>query len=264
MTPLQQSPAFNAGSREPQVTILRTREDVAQAVADEFASVAQKSVVKSGRFSVALAGGSTPREAYLRIADAELTGTHRLPWDKIHIFFGDERPVSPDDTASNYRMARESFLSRVPIPAGNVHRIQGELEPSAAAEEYERELQSYFQQTHSTSFDLVLLGMGPDGHTASLFPGTAALNERSRLVVANWVEKLQQSRLTLTLPVLNDAAEVLFVVVGSDKASMLQQVLAGTEIKYPAQRVTPVSGQLRWFIDEDAAGLLPGDLKRAG
>ena len=263
MTSPSQLSVTNGGAGESQVTILRTREDVAQAVADEFAKIAEESISRSGRFSVALAGGSTPRDAYLQIAEAELSGSCRLPWDKIHVFFGDERPVPPDDAASNYRMANESLLSRVPIPGENVHRIRAELEPSAAAQEYERELQKFFDQG-TRGFDLVLLGMGPDGHTASLFPNTAALSEESRLVVANWVEKLKQSRLTLTLPVFNRSGQVLFVVVGSDKASVLQQVLTDKEIKYPAQRVRPLSGQLRWIVDEDAARLLPRGLKRAG
>lgn len=247
-----------------QVTILRNSADVAQAVAEEFATSARECVARSGRFTVALAGGTTPRQAYMRIAANEAANdddASRLPWDKIHIFFGDERPVPPDDPQSNYRMARESLLSRVPIPPENVHRIRAELEAEAAARQYERELRDCFPGANPPSLDLVLLGMGPDGHTASLFPGTTALGEQSRFVVANWVEKLQQWRITMTLPVLNAATTILFTVVGTDKASVLPQVLSGdVPGQYPAQLVNPASGDLRWIIDEDAARSLPRHL----
>ncbi len=258
MSTRQQSPA-----RATNFKVLPTREDVARAVAEEFAKAVLESISRSGRFSVALAGGSTPREAYIRIAAGEKDGTRRLPWDKIHVFFGDERPVPPEDAASNYRMANESLLSQVPIPPQNVHRIKGEMDASLAVREYEVELREFFPKPIATSFDLVLLGMGPDGHTASLFPGTSALNDVSSLVAANWVEKLNQTRLTLTLPLLNAAARVLFVVVGNDKADVLRQVLTGTEVKYPAQLIKPISGRVQWIIDEEAAQQLPRDLEHA-
>lgn len=240
-----------------QVDIKDTPEDVAQAVADEFLNVARDCIKRSGRFTVALAGGNTPRAAYQQIAELDVHAAERLLWDKVHVFFGDERPVPPDDPASNYRMANEALLSRVPLPAENVHRIRAELEPEEAAQDYERELRKWFPETAVTNFDLLLLGMGPDGHTASLFPDTAALRERSRAVVANWVEKLKQQRLTLTLPAINRAARVLFVVVGSDKAEVLQEVLTDTGAsKYPVQLVKPASGSLRWLLDRSAARLL--------
>jgi 6-phosphogluconolactonase len=157
-------------------------------------------------------------------------------------------------------MAQESLLSRVPIPPANVHRIRTEL-GEAAAQDYESVLRDYFPDDRSNTFDLVLLGMGPDGHTASLFPGTEALREESRLIVPNWVEKLKQRRFTLTLPAINRAPRVVFTVVGKDKASILQEVLGGREAdKYPAQLVRPVSGWLQWIVDEGAAQLLPRKL----
>ncbi len=244
-----------------QLTFLRNSADVAQAVAEEFTRAARECVARSGRFTVALAGGTTPRQAYMRIAANEAANDDdatRLQWDKIHVFFGDERPVPPDDPASNYRMARESLLSRVPIPPENVHRIRAELKLDVAARQYERELRDCFPGAAVPNLDLVLLGMGTDGHTASLFPGTAALNERSRFVVENWVQKLQQWRVTLTLPVINAASNIVFTVVGADKASVLPQVLADDAAsQFPAQLVRPASGDLRWIVDEDAARSLP-------
>jgi 6-phosphogluconolactonase len=247
MTPQKAGKATsNAGA--PQVAVFSTPAEVAQAVADECAKMARDCVRQTGRFTLALAGGNTPRQAYQRFPVD-------LPWGEIHLFFGDERPVPPDDANSNYRMVKESLLSRVSIPAENVHRIRAELGPDVAARKYEEEIHHFLGD--APMFDLVLLGMGGDGHTASLFPGSAALQQRSHLVVANWVEKLQQSRITLTLPVLNYAARVMFVVVGADKASVVQEVLGGESNQhYPVQLVRPVSGWLRWMLDTEAARLL--------
>lgn len=248
------------GSREPtpamnharEVAVFPTAADLARAVADEFASQGRECVARSGRFTVALAGGNTPRQAY------ELIPTD-LPWDKFHVFFGDERPVPPDDAASNYRMARESLLSRVPIPDSNVHRICAELEPETAAQLYEDQLRECFPGEVIPRFDLVLLGMGTDGHTASLFPETGALRERKRLVVANWVEKLNQSRITLTIPVLNAATRVVFLVAGDDKATVLKRVLRDPSgEQYPVQFIRPGSGSVKWMLDSQAARLIEG------
>ena len=185
--------------------------------------------------------------------------THKeLPWDRIHIFFGDERHVPPDHPDSNFRMASESLLSKVPIPENNVHRIRAELEADAAAKEYEQELRDFFHLTDHDwpRFDLIFLGIGEDGHTASLFPGSKALAEASRRVAANWVEKFQAFRITLTFPVLNHAAEVLFMVSGAGKAQILSEVLRPGNRKYPAQNVQPQNGQLLWLVDQDAGSLL--------
>jgi 6-phosphogluconolactonase len=228
---------------------------LARVAAQEFQRRAEAAVQEHGRFSVALSGGNTPRAVY-----SILASEHKdLPWARIHIFFGDERHVPPDHPDSNFRMASESLLSKVPIPEKNIHRVHAELDAEAAAEEYEQQLSSFFQlKDHDwPRFDLIFLGIGEDGHTASLFPGSKALSETSRRVVANWVEKFKTFRITFTFPVLNHAAEVVFLVSGSGKAQILSEVLRpGTE-KYPAQRIQPENGRLLWLVDQDAGSLLP-------
>jgi 6-phosphogluconolactonase len=222
--------------------------------AQEFHRLAESAVHERGCFSVALSGGNTPRSVYWLLAEEH----KNLPWNRIHIFFGDERHVPPEHPDSNFRMASESLLSKVPIPAQNVHRIHAELEAEAAAQEYEQQVRDFFDLTNHDwpRFDLVFLGLGDDGHTASLFPGSAALSETSRRVAANWVEKFQGFRLTFTFPVLNHAAEVVFLVSGEGKAEILTEVLKPTPKKYPAQFVQPEVGRLLWLADQDAARLL--------
>lgn len=225
-----------------------------RAAAQEFSTCALGAVRGAGRFSVALAGGNTPRGVYALLAKE----SNGLPWDKIHIFFGDERHVPPNNADSNYRMARETLLGKVPIPESNVHRVRAELDAAVAAADYENALREFFQLKTGEfpRFDLVLLGMGDDGHTASLFPGSPALAEASRLVVANPVEKLNSERITLTLPVLNHAASVIFLVSGPAKAQSLKNVLDSASGKdYPAGLVHPLNGRLLWIADRDAASL---------
>jgi 6-phosphogluconolactonase len=224
--------------------------------AQEFERAAESAIRDRGRFTVALSGGNTPRALYALLA-AEYKD--KLPWSKTHIFFGDERSVPPDHPESNFRMANEALLSKISIPAENVHRVRTELGPEAAAEDYERQLRLEFSLTGDAlpRFDLILLGLGYDGHTASLFPGSAALEDKSRLAVANWVEKFNTFRITLTYPVLNHAAEDVFLVSGARKAQVLQEALKSPETKYPAQRVQPENGRLLWLVDQDAARLLP-------
>jgi 6-phosphogluconolactonase len=184
-----------------------------------------------------------------------------VPWDKVFFFWGDERHVPPDDADSNYRMAREALLSKLPIPEANIFRVPAEgKDAQAVAEAYEQTLKNFFslKPEELPRFDLILLGMGPDGHTASLFPGTPALQEKSRLVVANWVEKLKTSRITFTLPVLNAARNVMFLVSGADKAPVLREVLEGDAPaeKYPSKLVRPRNGKLIWFVDRAAGSQL--------
>jgi 6-phosphogluconolactonase len=227
---------------------------LAQAAAQEFHKAAEAAVQERGRFSVALSGGNTPRTVYSLLASEH----KQLPWDRIHVFFGDERHVPPDHPDSNFRMATESLLSKVPIPEKNVHRIHAELDAEAAAAEYDQQLVNFFHlgNLEMPRFDLIFLGIGPDGHTASLFPGSNALNETSRRVVANWVEKFKTFRITFTFPVLNHAAEVVFLVSGADKAQILSEVLRPGVQKYPAQGVQPKNGRLLWLVDQDAGSLL--------
>ncbi len=243
-----------------EVRVLPDAAALARAAADEFILAARAAIPARGRFTVALSGGSTPKAIFALLAAEELSGSNRLPWDQVRIFFGDERHVPPDHPDSNYRMASEALLAKVPIPEGNVHRVQAELDAASAAADYETELRQVFalQAGEVPRFDLIMLGLGPDGHTASLFPGTAALEERTALVTANWVEKLKNHRITFTYPVLNGAAEVMFVAGGTDKAAMLRNVLRGDASghTYPAQFVRPNSGRLLWLVDEAAAANL--------
>jgi 6-phosphogluconolactonase len=237
---------------------LATPQDLFQAAADDVLLTASGSIQQRGRFTIALSGGSTPRNLYTLIA---ANASASLPWEKVFFFWGDERHVPPTDSESNYRMALETILSKVPVPPANIFRVPSENpDASAAAEAYEQTLRKFFPVAPGEfpSFDLILLGMGPDGHAASLFPETAALQEKSRLVVANWVEKLHTSRITLTLPVLNAARRVAFLVSGADKAAILHEVLEGKAPgeKYPSKLVRPSDGKLIWFVDRAAASEL--------
>jgi 6-phosphogluconolactonase len=237
---------------------LTTPGDLFQAAAEEILRAADDAVAQRGRFTIALSGGSTPRNLYTLIA---ANAGASLPWDQMFFFWGDERHVPPDDPDSNYRMAKETLLSKAPIPPGNAFPIPAENpDAAAAAEAYEQTLRKFFDLAPGEfpRFDLILLGIGPDGHTASLFPDTVALQERSRLVVANWVEKLKTDRITLTLPVLNAARRVAFLVSGIDKAAALHEVLEGNgpAEKYPSKLVQPSAGKLIWFVDRAAASEL--------
>lgn len=232
--------------------------ELARAAAEEFARAAGRVAQQGDRFTVCLSGGSTPEALYRLLARPEEPFRDRLPWSLIHFFWGDERHVPPDHPESNFRRARRAMLDAAQLPPGNIHRIPGE-EPDAAraAGEYEAELRSFFQLSRGEPprFDLLLLGLGADGHTASLFPGTRAIHERERLVVAHWVDKLGAFRITLTPPVLNAAARVIFLVSGEDKAGALSAVLRGDfePDRYPAQIVRPVNGSLVWMVDRKAA-----------
>ncbi len=215
-----------------------------------FVEEAAKSIREKGSFAVALAGGSTPKALY------ELLATEYrdpLDWKKVHAFFGDERTVPPDHEGSNYRMAYETLLSHVPV--GSVHRMRGELHPQEAAALYEEELKTFFGGT--PRFDLILLGIGEDGHTASLFPGTPALDVRGRWAVENPVEKLGTTRLTLTVPAINAAKRVVFLVAGEGKAEALKEILEGDAEphNYPAKLIRP-AGKLIWMADAAAASSL--------
>ena len=237
------------------MTAIRVLPDPA-ALADAAARLvvegAHSAIDARGRFSLALSGGSTPRDLHLRLAASPLRD--QVDWSRVHIFFGDERCVPPDDERSNYRMADETLLSRVPIPAENIRRMRGELPPPEAAEAYAEALQAYFGQ-EPPRLDLVLLGMGDNGHTASLFPGLTAGREQKRWVVAENVEEVSMWRITLTPVVLNLARQAVFLVAGSAKASMLRRVLEGsfTPDELPAQIVRPSPGEVIWLVDEAAA-----------
>lgn len=225
--------------------------------AECFARVAADAVERRGRFTVALAGGRTPRLLYERLAELESEGKSGFDWRKAHVFFSDERQVTPDHPDSNCRMASETLLSKVPVPADQIHRVRGE-NPDAdrAAEEYEEILATTFRigRGEWPRFDLILLGMGSDGHTASLFPGTTALEVDDRTAVA--VRRpAAHDRVTLTLPVLNAASGVIVMAFGPEKAAAVGRVAAGEPL--PAGLVRPKSGDLLWLVDRDAAVRLP-------
>jgi 6-phosphogluconolactonase len=237
---------------------MTTPQDLFQAAADELVHTAMDAIQQRGRFVIALSGGSTPRSLYTLIAG---TASTTLPWGAIFFFWGDERHVPPTDPDSNYRMANETLLSKVPVPPSNIFPVPSELPDAArAADAYEQTLRKFFATASGEvpRFDLILLGMGPDGHTASLFPETAALQEPSRLVVANWVPKFGVSRITFTLPLLNAARSAVFLVSGTDKAAVLRRVLEGNGLdeKYPSRLVQPTDGKLIWLVDRAAASEL--------
>jgi 6-phosphogluconolactonase len=237
----------------PSVFVFDTPEQVALAAAERFVEYDRAFHGELDRFSVALAGGNTPRRVYELLATERFK--RRVEWAQVHLFFGDERCVPPDHPDSNYLMAYETLISKVPIPAKNVHRIIGEGNPNESARLYENQLKTFFAGTPWPRFDLVLLGMGADGHTASLFPGSDALKEKSKWVVTTKMEKLKQTRITLTIPVFNHAARVMFLVTGKEKAARLVEVLEKRSGRdpLPAQQIKPINGSLEWFIDKAAA-----------
>ena len=239
----------------PDVRVHEDARELALAAARFFVEEATEAIGESGRFSVALAGGSTPKATYETLASEY--GTQGLDWSKVHVFFGDERTVGPDHEDSNYRMAREALLSLVPV--GSVHRMRGELPPPEAASLYEEELTAFFDSKpgEAPRLDLVMLGIGDDGHTASLFPRTPALDVDDRWSVENPVEKLDTTRLTLTVPTLNAARRVVFLVAGEGKAGALREILEGDADPhdYPAKLIEPIGGPT-WMLDRSAANAL--------
>lgn len=227
-----------------------------QAAADMVAQLAKQAIIERGRFSLVLSGGSTPRALYRLLASSPYQD--EIEWANVHVFWGDERCVPPHAAESNYRMARESLLDHVAIPPANIHRIFGELSPEDAAKDYAQALLSSFGDG-IPQFDLVLLGMGDDGHTASLFPHTAALGETQKWVAANHVPQKDVWRITLTLPVINAARQIIFLVAGVQKAERLREILNGPRqpLDLPAQSIQPTNGNLVWLVDAAAASALP-------
>ncbi|HUI43055.1 MAG TPA: 6-phosphogluconolactonase [Terriglobia bacterium] len=243
-----------------EIRVFRDLGELSRRAAERFLQAAQESVAARQFFSAALSGGSTPRSLFQLLAEHEFSW--RIPWAATHLFQVDERTVPPDHPESNYKMIREALLEHTPLPAGHFHRMKAEPPNlGEAAAEYAREIAASLRPPPAgwPRFDLVLLGMGPDGHTASLFPGTAALDERSAWVTPNHVPQLNTWRLTLTYPVLNAAREVIFFVAGEDKAGTLRRVLhpESPADSFPCQGVIPSDGPLRWYLDQAAAKLLP-------
>jgi 6-phosphogluconolactonase len=231
------------------------RAALAQNAAERFVLLAQQAIGKHGRFNVALSGGSTPRDLYSRLASPDLAS--RIDWSRVEAFWGDERGVPPDDPTSNYRMANETLLSRVPIPEQNIHRILAEQGPDQAAAKYEQTLRDLFRPADDElpHFDLILLGLGENGHAASLFPNSPVLREVKRWVVGYHVAAVQMDRITFTVPLINAAENILFLVAGEDKAPTVRAVLRGDLRPYylPAQLIHPSAGRLVWLLDDGAA-----------
>ena len=242
--------------RSLKISVFDTPEQLAFAAAERFVECAEEALRESDRFCVVLAGGNTPRRVYQLLATEPFNS--RLDWSKVHLFFGDERAVPSHHPDSNYAMVYETLISKIAIPARNVHRIPGEGDVNENARQYENHLRSFFNGQSWPRFDLVLLGMGEDGHTASLFPNSAALNEHSRWVVATRNEQSGQDRITLTVPVFNHARRVMFLVVGDKKAQRLKEVLRpqSASDQLPAQRIKPTNGVIEWLVDAKAASLL--------
>lgn len=242
---------------DAEIIVTSDAKALASEAAQRFSDLAREAVEHRGRFSVVLSGGSTPGSLFRLLAAQPYRD--QIPWQDVYLFWGDERCVPPSDPGSNYRLAEEALIRNVPLPAGNLFRVRGELSPDAAARNYDKVLQDFFCGPRPR-FDLVLLGLGIDGHTASLFPGSSALWEAEQLAVP--VEAHYQDRpawrVTLTLPAINTARHVLFLVQGEDKAEIVQAVLEDPEASLPAQQIRPGAGQLVWLLDAPAASLLRG------
>jgi 6-phosphogluconolactonase len=233
------------------------------AAAERFVVASQQAIDAHGKFVVALSGGSTPRRTYELLAREPFAS--RVKWSRVHVVWGDERCVAPDDASSNYRMAREVLLDHVPIPAANVHRMHGEDDPASAAASYETMLRALLVTPNGPpasapgkNIDLALLGLGDNGHTASIFPESVAMSEQRRWVIAEYVLAVSMWRITLTAPILNASAEVLFLVAGGDKAAVMQRVLEGARVprELPAQLIAPSPGRIGWLVDVAAAAKL--------
>ncbi len=238
-----------------------TKEATALALARLFARKVEEAAAKRGVARVAVSGGSTPQATFALLADPAGPFATTVPWDKLHLYWVDERCVGPEHPESNYGVCRELLLSKVPLPATNVYRMEGELDPEEAAARYESVLRNSMklEGAESPAFDLLLLGMGPDGHTASLFPHTEGLEVINRLVIANHVPQKDTWRISLTAPVINAATEVVFAVEGAGKASILAEVLTGPRDveRLPSQLIRPTNGKLLFLLDDAAAAELP-------
>ncbi len=241
-----------AAPARPAIRIFSDSEALSRAAADFLLQTARQAVEARGSAALALSGGSTPERLYALLATAPYRDV--IPWGRLHFFWADERCVPPEHRESNFRLAAESFLSSVPVPPGNIHRVRGELGPEQAARQYTDELRTFFGAGTLPVFDLIVLGAGADGHTASLFPRSALLQERIRTAAPVFVTPPNVDRVTLTMPVLTNAAQVLFLATGPSKAAIAREILeAGNPSRLPAGLVQPHRGNVLWMLDRDAA-----------
>jgi 6-phosphogluconolactonase len=244
--------------RNRRIEVLSDLEALSLRAASIFVSAARNSIAKKKRFAVAISGGSTPRRLYTLLGSDAYR--HRVDWQYVHFFWADERCVPKEDEASNFRTAFDTFLSKIALPDRNIHRIKGEETPDKAAKDYEEEIRRSFGESERPGFDLIILGVGEDGHTASLFPGSKSLEETVRLAIPVYLGEPRKNRITLTLPVLNNADQLLFLVTGPSKASVLSEILGEKEKRkwFPAGLVRPAHGNMTWLIDQEAAAKLGG------
>lgn len=247
MSTVAPTPIYREAKPDRIVEVFNSAGDLFSAAAHRVAQIMSDCESNKPFCAIALSGGSTPKRLYQLLVKGE---GGPIDWKRVHVFFSDERNVPPDDVESNYRMAKESLFVGGQVPEANIHRIHGEYSADEAAHSYEDEIKRVLGS--DSVFDLVLLGLGPDGHTASLFPGSPALAEKNRLVVRNRIEKLNRDRITFTYPLLDRAEHVMFLASGSDKARIVRSVLSG-EGDYPSQKVKPSKGELLWMLDKDSA-----------
>jgi 6-phosphogluconolactonase len=244
------------------INVSATAPEVAAAAAQLFATCAMHAVRTRGTARIAISGGSTPKAMFQLLAEPTQPYLNDIPWAQLQLFWVDERCVPPDNDESNYKMTHQAMLSKVPLPEANIHRMEGELDPEEAASRYESEIRNTFklEGAETPTFDLILLGLGPDGHTASLFPHTEGLNEMARIAIANHVPQKDTWRMTLTWPVIAQGREVAFLIEGKEKTEMVRTVFTGAydPETYPAQLIRPSNGQLKLLLDTAAAAGLPG------
>lgn len=242
----------------PSIVVLKNLDEIAREAARRVVSIARDAIVNRGRFDIALSGGTTPRSLYQLLASDEYRS--QIDWTKACVFWGDERRVPPGDPESDYRMAHELLLAHVAVPEENIFRMQGEGLLNSAKVDYENKLTKHFNlaRREFPRFDLILLGLGADGHTASIFPGTRAVSDLTNLVIIYEVPQLGAERMTISRSVINNARNILFLVSGEDKAAALEATLEGAKqpSRYPAQGITPVDGELTWLVDKAAASKL--------
>ena len=236
-----------------QIIVFATLEDLSRKAAEIFVDISRACIISKGKFTVAVSGGSTPRRLYALLSSDSYR--EKIDWSHVYFFWVDERCVPKEHEDSNYGLVFKMLLSKLPMPDENIRRMKGEMEPEKAARAYEEDLRTFFGKSALPAFDLILLGIGKDGHTASLFPDSETLGETDRLVVPVFIEKQQKQRITLTLPVLNNGSQVIILASGSAKADIIQEIFGRKDraMQYPAGLVQPIRGNILWLVDEEAA-----------
>jgi 6-phosphogluconolactonase len=245
--------AFVNGHGNVRISVFDDLQSLSQSAAELFQSLSQAVIAARGRFAVALSGGTTPRLLYKLLGSVPYLNT--IDWRRVYLFWADERCVPSDHPESNYRLVRDTLLENIPLPKRNVHNVQGEADPEEAARAYEQDIKAFYNTVTIPSFDLIILGVGVDGHTASLFPGSSSSLAAARIAIPVYLAEPQVNRVSLTIPVINHASNVLFLVAGRAKAGVLQNILyQGNSKGYPAGQILTENGTVAWFLDREAAG----------